>query len=214
MSFFELADAVYLHPTPGGVFYAVSEIHSDPLRQFLLSLLREPETPRLDEALLQRLFSHSDIETCKTLLFQAQTLSLVEGLDKPRRVIQRKIGSSLHDLLGQLSTVGKAVVVDDMGFPLARVGLENEDVDALSALSKDLMSLQRRHAQRLANSLSLFSQGWGAVDAFGSSKVAMWPMFVGKACFSIVIVGEPRLKQDAFTSLVWMLVCRYGQAKD
>lgn len=212
MSVFELAESLYLLPSPGGVFYAVSENHQDPQRIFLTNLLREPETPVLTAENLTRLFESDDLEFCMSQLFQAQTMSLVEGVEAPQGVITNNIGTTLRRLLAELSTQGKAVVVDHVGSPLARAGLETEDVEVLSALSADLVALQKRHANRLAGTLSLFSQGWGAVDAFGSSKVAMWPLFIGNASFSLVVVGEPRLNQAAFTSLVWMLMHRYGNS--
>lgn len=210
MSTFELNQSVYLQPTPGGVFYAVTEKDDDPVRQFLNTLLRETRTPLLDEETLLRLFDLDDTDQCKALLFRAQTLSLVQGIDRPVDLAQAGIGAALPELLGEVSSVGKALLVDDMGFSMARAGIDPDEAEALSALSADLAQLQRRHSHRLAKNMSLFSQGWGAVDAFGSSKVAMWPLFIGDARFSLVVIGEPRLNKPAFASLVWRLVTRYG----
>lgn len=212
MSSFQLTESLYLRPTPNGVFYAVSEKNDDPIRGFLVELLKEKISPLLDEQSLVRLFKSESAESCKGLLFQAQTLSLVEGLDAPKDLSKEEgIGSALHELLGELSSVGKALLVDDMGFSLARSGIEADEAETLSALSADLTALQRRHSSRLAANLSLFSQGWGAVDGFGSSKVAMWPLFIGKNRFSLVVIGEPRLNKPAFTSLVWRLMVRYAE---
>lgn len=53
-------------------------------------------------------------------------------------------------------------------------------------------------------------QGWAAVNAFGSSRVGIWPLRVGEKTFLLSLVGEPRLNQSAFITLVWLLMNRYG----
>lgn len=214
MSSFKLDESLYIQPTPRGSFYAVTEKNDEALRRFLIELLKEDPVPQLSESALSRLCVGETQEAGKALLFQAQTLSLVQGVETPDDLSGMGIGKALPDLLEELSSVDKALLVDEMGFSLARAGINADEAETLSALSADLSALQKRHASRLAGNLSLFSQGWGAVDAFGSSKVAMWPLFIGDAQFSLVVIGEPRLNNPAFTSLVWRLMSRYGKAGD
>jgi hypothetical protein len=100
--------------------------------------------------------------------------------------------------------------VDWNGLSLMRCGLNDETAEALSALSADLVSVQLRHYARLKETLHLPIQGWAAVDAYGASRIGAWPLFVGPERLMLVLLGEPRLNQQAFVTLVWVLISRYG----
>ncbi|MGF1547036.1 MAG: hypothetical protein ACFCUG_06895 [Thiotrichales bacterium] len=211
MSAYKLIDHFYLQPTSAGAFYAVTGCESEPLRRLLLALLGEAETPQVDLPRLSHWLHVADEQHALQLLHQAQTLAWVQGFRAPRSIIEAGFGRHLQDPLHRLSSIGKALLVDENGFPLARIGLDDATVDALSALSADLAAVQLRHAARLKHCLKLPTQGWGALDAFGSSRIAVWPLFIGARRFLLAVLGEPRLNQSEFITLVWMLINRYGR---
>ncbi|MGF1642549.1 MAG: roadblock/LC7 domain-containing protein [Thiotrichales bacterium] len=210
MSAYKLIDQFFLQPTSAGAFYAVTGDEPEPLRRLLLALLAEAATPRVDLPKLCYWLGVADDQQALHLLHQAQTLAWVQGYREPRNIVEAGIGRQLQDPLRRLSSVGKALLVDGNGFPLARHGLDDATVDALSALSADLAAVQTRHAARLKQCLKMPTQGWGALDAFGSSRIAVWPLFVGARRLLLVVLGEPRLSQPEFITLVWMLINRYG----
>ena len=102
------------------------------------------------------------------------------------------------------------MLADWNGLSLSRCGINEETADMLSALSADLIAVQNRHAERLEAHFGLGSQGWAAVDAYGSSRIGAWPLFVGEQRFMLILMGEPRLNQAEFITLIWVLINRYG----
>ncbi|MCU7891095.1 MAG: hypothetical protein KZQ78_05570 [Candidatus Thiodiazotropha sp. (ex Ustalcina ferruginea)] len=68
----------------------------------------------------------------------------------------------------------------------------------------DLISVQTRHAERLG------VQGWAAIDAYGSSRIGLWPRLVSDEHFMLVLLGEPGLNQPEFIALIWVLINGYG----
>ena len=120
------------------------------------------------------------------------------------------MGQELHQLLPKLSSTGKGLVVDWNGLSLASSGLDDDTAATLSALSADLISVQERHAGRLSDSLGLATHGWAAVDAYGSSRIGAWPLYVGPERLMLVLLGEPRLNRPEFVALIWVLINAYG----
>ncbi len=213
MSSYRLIEDLYLAPTPAGAFFAVSDRRFDPLRALILALLREPTTPPARMEALEALID--DLEQAPTLfdlLRRAQALAWLQGHREPRRLEVSSVGGTLQALLAPLSSRGKAMLVDWNGFSLARCGLDDETAETLAAVSADLAHIQGRYADRMERQFGLPSQGWGAIDAGGNSRIGAWPLFVGEHRFMLVIVGEPRLNRPELVDLVWLLVQRYGRA--
>ncbi len=210
MTDYQLLDELYLLPTAAGAFYAASSRADDPIRDMLFNLLREGSSPLASPASLTHWFANEDQQQCLAWLHRAQTLSLIQGFREPQHVPGAGTGKKLEDLLPALSALGKAILVDWNGLTLAYTGLDAEAADMLAALSADLIAVQARHAQRLAQTLGLGNQGWAAVDAFGSSRIGAWPLFVNEQRFMLVVLGEPQLNCKEFIELVWVLVNRYG----
>ncbi len=210
MSSYELTGDFYLLPTTGGAFHAVSTPENSPMRRLLLSLLRHRSSPKVDTESLCRWVGIPDEQSALEILHRAQTLALIEGYTESRDAPGFGVGQELHQLLPQLSSTGKGLVVDWNGLSLATSGVDDETAAMLSALSADLISVQERHADRLSEHLGLATHGWAAVDAYGSSRIGAWPLYVGDARLMLVLLGEPRLNQPEFVALIWVLINHYG----
>ncbi|MCU7829282.1 MAG: roadblock/LC7 domain-containing protein [Candidatus Thiodiazotropha sp. (ex Myrtea sp. 'scaly one' KF741663)] len=210
MSEYQLVEDFYLLPTTAGAFYAVSGKEDEPIRRLMLVLLKQESSLQVDAESLCQWLNISDEQEALAILHRAQTLSLIQGFREPQQVSGLGVGHKLQDILPHLSSTGKGLLVDWSGLSLAHSGLNDTTADMLSALSADLIAVQTRHAERLSENLGLGAQGWAAVDAHGSSRIGAWPLFVGDENFLLVLLGEPRLNQPEFISLVWVLINRYG----
>jgi len=207
---YKLTDDLYLLPTPAGAFYAVSGAEHEPGRQLLLNLFNYTTSPLADAKQLCRWFGIDDEQQALEQLYRVQLKTWVQGYSTPQTMLERGIGKELVDLLGQLSSIGKGLLVDWNGRSLAHSGMDDETAEQLGALCADLSAIQRRHGKRLERYLGLPAQGWAAVDAYGASRVGAWPLFIGDKRFMLALIGEPRLNRTEFISLVWLLNNRYG----
>jgi hypothetical protein len=210
MSEYHLIEEFYLLPTTAGAFYAVSSREEEPIRRLMIVLLKQEKSQQINVENLCQWLEMSDEQEALAILHRAQTLSLVQGFREPQQVSDSGVGQQLKSILPHLSSIGKALLVDWNGLPLVHCGLDDTTADILSALSADLIAVQTRHAERLAENLRLGVQGWAAVDAYGSSRIGAWPLYVGNEHFMLVLLGEPRLNQPEFISLVWVLINRYS----
>ncbi len=207
---YELTGDLYVLPTPAGAFHAVSTPDDSRLRRLILALLRHRSSPRVDVDSLCRWLETDDDQEALEILHRAQTLAWIEGYDDVRDVPGLGVGQELHQQLPRLSSVGKGLITDWNGLSLASCGIDDATADALAALAADLIGVQERHAERLGTHLGQTSHGWAAVDAYGSSRIGVWPMYVGEQRMLLVLLGEPRLNQPAFLALVWLLIKHYG----
>ncbi|MDJ0941756.1 MAG: hypothetical protein QNJ00_18470 [Woeseiaceae bacterium] len=210
MSEFELAGDLFLLPTPAGAYHAVSTPEDSLIRRLVLALLRHRESPQVSTSGLCEWLGTTDEQEALEVLFRAQTLAWIEGFEEPHNVPGLGVGDELHKLLPQLSSVETGLIVDWNGLSLASCGVDDEMANALSALSADLIGVQERHSERLQKHLGLSSHGWAAVDAYGSSRIGAWPLYIGDKRMLLVLMGEPLLNQSAFLTLVWVLINNYG----
>ncbi|HIP53308.1 MAG TPA: roadblock/LC7 domain-containing protein [Chromatiales bacterium] len=211
MSDLHLIDDLYLTPTPGGAYYAVTGFDDEPLRRLLLALLSQRSSPRVSTENLRGWLEVKDDREALKLLHRAQSLALVQGNRSPMEMPSLGIGQELRDLLPSISSTGKGLLVDWNGLALVHTGMNEETAETLSALSADLIAVQNRHATRLAEHFGLGTHGWAAVDAYGSSRIGAWPLYIGKERFMLVLLGEPLLNRREFIILVWALFERYGR---
>jgi len=207
---YRLVEDLYLYPTPAGVFHAVSSAEKEPIRNLLHRLLSVSSCPKAEVQLLCEWLAIEDESQALALLHQAQSMSWIHGIKEPKAINEEGIGQEVASLIPMLSSVGKGLLVDDNGFSLARSGIEDNTADALAALSADLLAVQDRHAKRMEQSLGVTTQAWGAVDAYGSSRIGVWPLYIGRYRFSLVLLGVPQLNRQEFVALVWSLMKRYG----
>lgn len=210
MTGYELAEALYLVPTPGGAYHAVSSPGDDPIRRLLVALLHHDVSPRAEVAQLCSWLGVPEPQDALALVHSAQTLGWIAGLTEPQSVGRDGVGSELTQLLPELSSVRAGLLVDWNGLALASCGMDDDLAATLGALGADLIAVQERHSARLAVQLGLATHGWAAVDAYGSSRVGAWPLYVGSTRLMLIVLGEPRFDRDAFLELVWLLVTRYG----
>lgn len=77
MSNFSLVENLYLHPTPGGAYYAVSTKNDDKSKTFLNALLQQEETPQLTLDNLMMLTGINNEDKCMQLLHHCQKLGWV-----------------------------------------------------------------------------------------------------------------------------------------
>lgn len=212
MDRYTLTGEYYLHPTPGGAYYATSRNTKETARSFLQRLLKQSETPALTLSMLKEwtgLDEHDGLE----FIYRLQTSGFVQGMTTPLRVPDQSIESILPGLLSKLSDEGKAILAEQRGLQLGAVGYTHEVTEELAALGADLAGVQERHAGLLHNNLRSRAEGCGIISASGYSEIGFWPLYLGDEHFILVLGGLPRFNQTAFTTLVWSLGVRYGQQK-
>ncbi|MCK4841865.1 MAG: hypothetical protein KAT04_08275, partial [Methylococcales bacterium] len=130
-----------------------------------------------------------------------------EALDAPAGALDEILSS----ILGNISESGKVLLADDQGFYLACNGFPHEVAEELSALSAEIATVHEKRSGLLMNNLGLGSQAWSVIDAFGSSQMGFWPIFIGKTRFVIIISGIPHFNQPDFVTLIWALSIRYAK---
>ncbi|RZS58780.1 hypothetical protein [Sphaerotilus mobilis] len=211
MDHYTLTGEYYLHPTPAGAYYAASRPERDPARSFLQRLLREPATPRLSASLIAQwtgLGEHDALE----FVYRMQSSGFIQGLPVQVEVPPERIEALLPPVLAQLSDEGKAILAEKRGLYLGTAGFAHEQSEELAALGADLATVQERHAQLLHGNMRLRGDGWGFMNAGGYSELGFWPLYFGDDYFILVVGGQPRFNQEAYTTLIWTLGVRYGGA--
>lgn len=203
---FALGGDYHLHPTPAGAYFAVSRPEVTPQRQFLQALLAAPGTPALTTGWLQEATGLAE-QAALAFLKHLQDAGHVQGLPQAMGAPADPAHLLLPGLLSQLSDEGRAVLADGDGLLMAAVGWKHGHCEQLGALCAELAALQRRHAGLRAQ-LGLASDGWGLVSAAGYAELTFWPLFVGEARYHLVLGGQPRFNQQAYTKLVWALAQR------
>ena len=208
---YSLAGEFYLHPTPAGAYFAASRPTRDPARAFLLRLLQEATTPQLTPELVQG-WTGSSPEAALEFVYRLQSAGLIQGLPVPVSVPPDSVEALLPPLLAQLAEDGRALLADQRGLYLGTAGFAHEQSEELAALGADLASVQERHAQLLHGNMRLRGDGWGFMNAGGYSELGFWPLYFGDDYFILVVGGQPRFNQEAYTTLIWTLGVRYGGA--
>ncbi|MGR9073413.1 MAG: hypothetical protein ACU833_10155 [Gammaproteobacteria bacterium] len=212
MSQYKLVEGLYLCPTPGGAYYAVSSTEEDKSRKFLLSLLGSEETPLLRMDALSRLTRLGDEEKCLSLLHHCQNLGWVQGFKSPQRYAEGALEEVLPYFMTKISESGKILLADNQGFYLSTLGFPHEVAEELSALSAEIATVHERRSGLLVKNLGLASSAWSIVDAFGNSRIGFWPIYIGKTRFVLILSGAPRFNQPEFVNLVWALNIRYAKS--
>lgn len=205
---FSLGGDYFVHPTPAGTYFAVSRPEDDAGRRFLQGLLAEAQTPALTVDALKA-WTDLDEQPALDFLARLQAAGHVQGLPQAMQAPAEPGATLLPALLSQLSDEGKAVLADTGGLMLAAVGFKHAHSEQVAALGAELAALQRRHAGLRAQ-MGLASDGWGLVSAAGYSELSFWPLYVGASRFHLVVSGQPRFNQQAYTRLVWALAQRHA----
>lgn len=199
-----------VRPTPAGAFRAVSRPEPGPVGRMLLEILRSPVTPYLTLPSLQEWTGCNDPQRALRVLEAAQEDTLVETVPSPIVLPDAPLEELVPPLLASLSAEGRALLADPDGFPVWVSGLDTGFAGQLAALSADVASLHERHAATIENVLGEESSAWALVDGVGASRIGCWPLHIGGTRFVLVAQGLPRMHHPNFTTLVWLLVHRYG----
>jgi len=210
MSQFDLSPDVFVMPTAGGAYHSICTRDPGASRDLVLALLRHEVSPRASVEQICSWVGVPDEQRALAVVHRAQALGWIQGHEQPQTLGDRGVGRELQHLLPALSSVGQSLLVDRNGLPLASTGMDGDLAETLAALSADLIAVQERHAPRLTRHLGTASHGWAAVDAYGSSRIGAWPLYIGEAPLMLVLLGEPRLNLPQFLSMAWLLMNRYG----
>jgi len=210
MKTMRLIDGLYVWPTPGGAYHAVSNSAATPLRRLLRNILRTSSTAALTSEKLQQWCEGDDTDQALEMVHRMQKLGWVQGFEKSFEAPDVPLEEALPPLLAGLSEEGKALLAEQQGFYLASHGFPHETAEELAALSADLMSVQDRHRKLLLNNQNVGSEAWAIVDSGGCGKLGFWPLYVGNHRFVLVVSGIPHFNQPDFVTLIWVLMLRYS----
>ncbi|PIE01362.1 MAG: hypothetical protein CSA79_00610 [Thiothrix nivea] len=212
MSEYILSENLYLSATPGGAYYAVQDNATEPGRNFLHQLLKEPETPLFNVEVACKL---SGLNKKRALEFVhwLQEAGLISGREQPEVASEEALERALPDLLRTFSDEGKAVLAESQGLYLGSAGFPHEAAEELAALSANLSEVYERHKELLSGNLGYRQRAWGLVGAGGNSEVGFWPVYIEQNRFTLIIEGVPQLNQIAFRNLIWALEIRYGNTQ-
>ena len=188
---YELLPGAYIAPTPGGAYMAALTAQS---------LCQWSGLAREDSAL--------------ELAYHLQSQALIQAEQAPRHIPSATLEELLPDMLAHVSHPGKALLADAQGFYMATTGFPHEAAEELSALSADLASLHERHQRMLRHNLGIDNRAWALADAAGNSQLGVWPLYIGRQRFALVVAGTPHFNQPAFVDLVWVLTRRYAMVAD
>jgi len=211
MSKYVLVDNLFLYPTPVGAYYAAAAPDEEKSRKFIKQLLQEKQSPPLNIENLMRLMAEDNENKALELLSHCQKLGWVQGVENQVQSPKGSLEQLLPELLKDISETEKVLLADDQGFYLACTGFPHEVAEELSALSAEIASVHKRRSGLLMNNLGIGSHAWAIVDAFGSSQVGFWPIFIGDNRFVIAIAGIPHFNQTKFVELIWALSIRYAK---
>lgn len=212
MDRFSLVDNLFIHPTAGGAYHAISTTSGLPTRTLLKSLLEQEETPQLTLDGLKEWSDMNDDEEALSLLHSLQELGWVQGLENKIECPGQPLEDLLPLLLKNLVGDGKALLADSEGFYITSCGFDHEVAEQLSGLSAELANVHERRSTVLVESLEMASSAWAVVDAAGNSKVGFWPLYIGEQRFVLVVSGLPHLNHPEFVNLVWALSRRYSKS--
>ena len=211
MTQYTLPTPYYCLPTPAGTYVAASGGALSPARRFLMRLLGGESAPLVTEESLAEWTGLEDADALE-LFYRLQGQALVEGFADEVVSPSGPLEQVLPSLLKTVSSKGKALLADNMGFYVTSVGFPHETAEELSALSAGLTGLYARHEKLLLNNAGVQSKHWSLVDAAGNSEIGFWQLHIGEHRFSLVIAGMPQFNQSSYTQLVWSLAKRYLQA--
>lgn len=204
-----LADGLFIYPTPVGCYYAVSSATENTSRNFINQLLQLSSTPKLNTHTLVQLMEVDTKEDAINLLHFCQKKGWVQGVKNVIHSPSGALDEILPPLLNSISESGNVLLSDTQGFHLSCSGFTLKTAEQLSVISAEIEGVHKRRTDLLTNNLTIDSHAWAIVDAFGSSQLGFWPMFIGDSQFVITISGIPHFNRADFVTLIWALSIRY-----
>jgi hypothetical protein len=207
---YQLVKDHYILPTPAGAYAAVTHQSGNAVHRLLCSLLRQQTTPLLTQQALEE-WTGLGKRDAQEVLYRAQTHRWIEGFSQPRQPLRDTLDELLPALLPVLAESGQVLLANDHGSHLASTGFTAEMRAELAGLSTDLAPLESRHGSALQRNLGCDCRAWSLVDAAGNSQLGLWPLFINDHRFVLILQGQPRFNQPAFTELIWALSTQYSE---
>ena len=193
---------LYLGVTPAGAYHASAAATASTERQLLRRLLAATETPRVGDVPWQ---SWLDLDDPTELLLRMESLGWLWGLDTVQRPPAGSLEQLLPELLPALSSHGQALLADHQGLQIGYAGFDDDQAQAIAAISSDAIALSFRYSRILGIDEERGPGACGVIDAAGHSQIGIWPLFCGNQWFGLAIAGRPRLNHPDFQRLVWAL---------
>ncbi|THU01093.1 hypothetical protein E9531_09425 [Lampropedia puyangensis] len=180
--------------TPQGVLYAFGSPEPDAQQKALQALLRN------EQAVSKSEWGRSNLENAN--LQQAQERQWVQLMSSAVSGPDTRLSDFIRHVIAPLSGQRQAVLASDSGFCLDRVGVEQDEAEAVSAAAADFSEYAKRQSRR----------GWQGANRYVSFYddphllLPSWsfvPIWVDGAGYWLAIAGEPLLNSLALVELVW-----------
>lgn len=198
---------VFFQVTPSGSYYATLSPEIDERRALLLQLLSADTHVPYFPAVLRKLTGQED-KVAQELLAWLTDKGFLQLTTTPEPLPIGSVEQLLPEYLPQLAE-GRVLLADQQGFCLGQVGYNDEEAEALAALSADIVLMHERHHRLLKDHLGFNSVSWGLLDAAGHSELGFWTLHVGHQKFLLVLEGMPTLNRQSFVNLLSVLMRRY-----
>lgn len=208
----DLREDLHLGITPAGAYHAAAAQQSNPDRNLLFGLLHAAWTPRCSEAPWHEWLGSNEPAQIVEAVARLEGLGWIWGLDTPEQAPTETLERLLPMLLPDLSSTGQALLADQQGLQIAFSGFDENQAQAIAAISADAIALAFRCRRILGEAERLGPGAWGMIDAAGHSQLGVWPLCIGAKWFALVIGGRPRLNHPSFSRLLWALVRRLGDS--
>ncbi len=202
----------HLFPTASGAYYAACQPDRTPVALWFTEMLRNPHTSKMSLTKIKATMHIQSQAECASLLEDIIAVGWLEEHDHKLYAPEGKISEIAPNLLAALSSTGRGLLVDDQGFCLVSVGFDADDIDELAAMSVRFGALIHQYRATLKRQTTVSTESWGLIDVAGHNQIGVWPIFLNKRRFSLVLQGIPQLNDPSFTQLIWALYSRYWEA--
>lgn len=199
------ADINYFLPTPAAAFFAVADAEQHQVRRFLVSLMKEGGQEPVTLEALQRWAGLENPVHARHFVSQLQQRGWLQGLREQPEMPSGALEVELPRLLPALSSEGKVLLADTLGFAVFDQGFDQAMVEELAALSADLASLHGRRSATLSRMSGGNGGAWALVSPRGESQLGFWPLHVGDQRFVLVMGGQPVFDQPTLVDFVILL---------
>ncbi len=203
----------YLTVTPLGALHAVKPTSFNQVtRSVLLMLLSFEESPLLSDELMLKLtgFDEKNLKLAQAIFYQLQTLHYVQSEFETVKMPSYKLETDLASILGLLSSMGKSLLTDEMGFAMGNSGFLDNQIDEIAATSTKLADVYLENDEIISSCIGHHHSSVGIMNYQGMNQLGVFVLDIGGSRFTLTILGVPFLNQKTFRDLVWVLVYRYG----
>lgn len=181
--------------TPTGVLHAFASKQPGESEMALQALLAADTT--LDMAGWTK-----SAPVAPTIVAQALEQGWIQRLARPLQGPDAKLDDFLQYVIASLSGERRAVLASESGFCLGRVGIDQDEADALSAAAADYSEFSARQVRR----------GWNGATGYVSfhtdpefllPRYSFVPLWVDGVGYWLMLGGEPLLNNPALVELLW-----------